>query len=655
MATAQIRSTVSSTSITGSRDDVSIGNVVSLQHTGSATTYLWEFISKPPTSTATFSPNASNATPSFTPDQIGSYLVKLTIDGDTDGADTRVIAVKTTNLGMRIPASGETNEYDNNPSGIDGWSEAVYNGIIAIDTGAGLILKKDGTNSPTANINFNSHKITNLSAPTNPNDSARFQDIPATLSALNTKLGTTIDQSTDTRTPSSHSLGGAQHSATTLATLNGLISDANLDDAGDPRDPNDHATTHEDGGSDELIVQNLSSGNADAGYTIESDGAGGWTLTELEGGGGTDTKELLVSANDTTAGFLEGKTAGGLNISLSVLNDGANEDLQIATTNIIGLPEQGSDPSLVANRGIVYSKEVGGITELFYLDDAGTATQITEDGAVSGGGVLSSNGIIVTTDTLTSDTAINGTSFVQVFSVAITAIQDEKVLINFIGSMLEDANSDCYARILIDGTEIRRVFESLTFSRNLSFSTTSQALSAGSHTITAEVQTTAGSATLYADIGGTLNDTMARLEVIQFRGGYSTTGVSIISATKNSDQIIGASTTVTTVITDLSITFTVGAEGIAEVKWLIETAGDATLHTRQLSLRIDGGAWLSISGTTKQYWHQFAGEYIYPALSAGSHTVDFGHKSDTVGVTIMGGGTALFDQSPKSYAWVKTY
>jgi hypothetical protein len=45
--------------------------------------------------------------------------------------------------------------------------------------------------------------------------------------------------------------------------------------------------------------------------------------------GGTDHK-VKVSANDTTEGFLEDKIVAGSGISVSTLNDGGNEDVQIA-------------------------------------------------------------------------------------------------------------------------------------------------------------------------------------------------------------------------------------------------------------------------------------------------------------------------------------
>ena len=53
-----------------------------------------------------------------------------------------------------------------------------------------------------------------------------------------------------------HDIGGATHTADTLANLNSKVSDATLDDTNDPREPESHAATHE-GGSDSLNVFDL--------------------------------------------------------------------------------------------------------------------------------------------------------------------------------------------------------------------------------------------------------------------------------------------------------------------------------------------------------------------------------------------------------------
>lgn len=48
--------------------------------------------------------------------------------------------------------------------------------------------------------------------------------------------------------------------------------------------------------------------------------------------------------------------------------------------NKVTLQEQGADPGTVANEGFVYTKDVGGVTELFYKDSAGTVKQLTTAG-----------------------------------------------------------------------------------------------------------------------------------------------------------------------------------------------------------------------------------------------------------------------------------
>lgn len=58
--------------------------------------------------------------------------------------------------------------------------------------------------------------------------------------------------------------------------------------------------------------------------------------------------------------------------------------------NIVQLQEQGVDPANGANVGKVYSKEVSGITELFYIDSSSNITQITAAGAEVVAGPVSS-------------------------------------------------------------------------------------------------------------------------------------------------------------------------------------------------------------------------------------------------------------------------
>lgn len=69
---------------------------------------------------------------------------------------------------------------------------------------------------------------------------------------------------------------------------------------------------------------------ADMKFTDDSQGE--VTLSTLAAGGGADEK-AKVSANDTTAGYLNGKLVQGLNVTLTENNDGGNETLTIAAAS----------------------------------------------------------------------------------------------------------------------------------------------------------------------------------------------------------------------------------------------------------------------------------------------------------------------------------
>ena len=55
-------------------------------------------------------------------------------------------------------------------------------------------------------------------------------------------------------------------------------------------------------------------------------------LDGIESFAQVDDKDVLVSANDTTAGFLATKIVAGANVTITELNDGSNETLEIAAT-----------------------------------------------------------------------------------------------------------------------------------------------------------------------------------------------------------------------------------------------------------------------------------------------------------------------------------
>ena len=89
----------------------------------------------------------------------------------------------------------------------------------------------------------------------------------------------------DDQPPKTHAIGGVKHAADTLANLNSKVSDATLDDSGDPRDPNAHASSHQSGGSDAIRLDDLAAPNDNTDLDATTSAHG---LLPKLGGGTTD-------------------------------------------------------------------------------------------------------------------------------------------------------------------------------------------------------------------------------------------------------------------------------------------------------------------------------------------------------------------------------
>jgi YVTN family beta-propeller protein len=111
----------------GARNDVWLDTQVEMVSSGTGTSWLWELLSKPKDSAATIgSPTASTAF--ITPDIVGTYRIKLTIDGGPDLIikvfrarydDTGALA----NRGWALPAIDEEEDEADYPGNLRHWSQ----------------------------------------------------------------------------------------------------------------------------------------------------------------------------------------------------------------------------------------------------------------------------------------------------------------------------------------------------------------------------------------------------------------------------------------------------------------------------------------------------------------------------------------------------
>jgi len=151
----------------------------------------------------------------------------------------------------------------------------------------------------------------------------------------------------DKQVPKGHFIGGPKHIASPLADLNAQITDAALDDSGDPRPPSAHKASHQDGGADEISVAGLVGttprallGDATAGRVLRG------SYVRLDDGSvGDSLKCTLVAlwngdAIAETDNVAKGATTGHFKLNatgtqLIILNTGLTGGLLFVVANII--------------------------------------------------------------------------------------------------------------------------------------------------------------------------------------------------------------------------------------------------------------------------------------------------------------------------------
>lgn len=121
-----------------SRDDLAVGDVVTVQSLDVATTYAWTLAYTPDGSTATFSGDPTAQSPgNFTVDKEGPYLVRLTVDLGLGTENHQFVRLRyLTELGaLKLVAAGEQNAgslpvpVDITP---DGWADDQNNNLLSL-------------------------------------------------------------------------------------------------------------------------------------------------------------------------------------------------------------------------------------------------------------------------------------------------------------------------------------------------------------------------------------------------------------------------------------------------------------------------------------------------------------------------------------------
>jgi hypothetical protein len=201
-----------------------------------------------------------------------------------------------------------------------------------------------------------------------------------------------------------HALGGSQHTADTLANLNSKVSDATLDDSGDPRTPTAHAASHQHLGSDEV-----GAGTPAANAIPKANGTGkladGWvsesSVTQHEAAIDHDALTNYDIAqhrqiNDGGASTTELWSASKIDSELSAVVAGVDIKAGVDTAstghgNITLSGEQTLNGLLTSNSRVLVDEQTAPADNGIYITAAGAWTRATdadEDAEVTNGNIV---------------------------------------------------------------------------------------------------------------------------------------------------------------------------------------------------------------------------------------------------------------------------
>lgn len=210
---------------------------------------------------------------------------------------------------------------------------------------------------------------------------------------------------------------------------------------------------------------------AGSNITLTTNNDGGNETITIASAGGVDTDEKTkVSANDTTAGYLNGKLVAGSGITLTENNNGSNETLTIASTvtNTDMLAKVSSNDTTA---GYLNGKLVAGsgITLTEGSDGGNETLTIAASGGGGGGGLTGTRYIYVAADGTPTE---NGADLVAAYNTAktMTPTAGSRVRIIAAPGYYTDASgltmdTDYIDLVSLDGNR-SVVFDSLGFTIN---------------------------------------------------------------------------------------------------------------------------------------------------------------------------------------------
>ena len=210
-----------------------------------------------------------------------------------------------------------------------------------------------------------------------------------------------------------------------------------------------------------------------AGATITNNGT-------ANGFGSADTEKVKVSANDTTAGFLNGKLVAGTNISLTEGSDGGNETLTAALSGTIATAQIADDAVTLAKMapgtdGNIISYDASGNPVAIATGNDGQVLTSTGAGSppafetlpASSGRILQIVSSSDTTSRSTSSTSFGGNPS-GMLNINITpASTSSTILLSYYGNgYIDTDDASMYFTIYRDSSDLGNSNKGLTIIKN---------------------------------------------------------------------------------------------------------------------------------------------------------------------------------------------